>query len=539
MSMHQHFSWYDLETSGTSNSQDQIYQFAAIKTDRDLNIIPHTEVNIMCKPRPDVVPHPMAFLTHGIDINQLKMNGMTEFELAAFVHDYMLSSSGNIISGYNNMAFDDIFLRQLMYRNMQPPYEHEYKDGNSRFDAFKYIQMIYAFRPDILEWAKNEDGGVSMKLDAMAQANGIVHENAHDALSDVHATIGITKIVKERNPRSFDFFLNLMDKDLNRSIMSRKQPLLHVSGIFGRDVRNTSMILPVAIDKGNKNKFLCIDLRQDPTDMLAMSSAEIKKYLFTKRSELPEGHPIVPAIGVQTNNLPVIMDAKSTLSSGLADRLSLDLDACYQNMEKIQGNREFMTTLQNAFLNSKEPPKDAYEQLYSNGFINNNDARIRHTLTAVTGNNGNRDTFSIETESTHVAAMRMQDSIRHQELITRSKWGNFYQELIESENFSPAELYQWSKYLVSRLTSNEGHSGLTVDEYASELALVESEVCLTDAQVEMMRDVTAHVEELKAFAEALAEHARLEIRGETPDSAKSIQRFERMKDQVYDSMAIN
>jgi exodeoxyribonuclease-1 len=55
----------------------------------------------------------------------------------------------------------------------------------------------------------NEEGKPIFKLDQLAPANGIKHNDAHDALADVRATIAIAKIIKQTQPRLFDYAFSL------------------------------------------------------------------------------------------------------------------------------------------------------------------------------------------------------------------------------------------------------------------------------------------------------------------------------------------
>ena len=63
------FIFYDLETTGTNVVFDQILQFGAILTDR--NLVDLDRFDIRCQLLPWIVPAPSALLVTGTDVDQL------------------------------------------------------------------------------------------------------------------------------------------------------------------------------------------------------------------------------------------------------------------------------------------------------------------------------------------------------------------------------------------------------------------------------------------------------------------------------------
>jgi exodeoxyribonuclease-1 len=146
---------YDLETAD-ARAGTQIYQFAGVACDGNLNFLPREEgeIELHVRPNLDVLGHPMAFLTHGIDIDRLYEVGVSEHKAARVISRFFRQPR-TLLMGYNNNRFDDEVVRRTFYRNLMDPYEHEWKDDNRRFDLFKLVQMTYALRPDMLEWPRN------------------------------------------------------------------------------------------------------------------------------------------------------------------------------------------------------------------------------------------------------------------------------------------------------------------------------------------------------------------------------------------------
>jgi Exonuclease I len=526
------FRWYDTETSGVDPAFDQVYQLASIKTDSNLNIIEGSEVNMLCAPRPDVIPHPKAFLTHRLDIDILKSSGMTEFALSRKLQSMMMAQENTVVCGYNTMRFDDVVARNMMYRNMLNSYDHEWKDGNRRFDVFKLVQMVYAFRPEILSWKKKEDGKTSLKLSDLSEVNGIIHECAHDALSDVLATIGIAKLIKDRNGKAYDYLFELSDKTKAMALLSKREPLLHVSSFYGTEKRNTTMVLPIIMDASNKNKMLCVDLRHDPYDMLSMSANDIKKYLFTKREDLPENSPIIPAVGIAANDLPIIVEAKKMLTNSLADSCQLDMDKCLMHAEEIKKNKDFIRQLQEAFVTEMPKPKDVYSQLYSGGFLSRTDTQIRSAL-HVKATDTDLDAVRMQIIDVHETAYKTDDKSRQFELMLRAKWGNFHEKIMENNDFSKVEFQKWVNYLENRLYHDDNHNGLTIHKFREILALTRIEKALDYDEEVILNKLENHINELDKNVQSLIElskNLRMEASHER-NSNTIIQKIEKIIDE--------
>lgn len=192
--MAQTFLFYDLETTGRSPSQDQVIQFAAIRADHELKELERH--NFVIKLNPDVVPDPYAMVTHRISLSDLE-NGMNEFEAARRIHE-LINTPETINIGYNNLAFDDEFLRFMFYRNLLEPYTHQFKNGCQRADMMLMTIAFYLYCPGVINWPQ-ADGRPSLKLEALQHANNLSQGQAHDALTDVEATLNLARCFKEQS----------------------------------------------------------------------------------------------------------------------------------------------------------------------------------------------------------------------------------------------------------------------------------------------------------------------------------------------------
>ena len=151
------------------------------------------------------------------------------------------SKSETCVVGYNNLKFDDEFVRQMFYRNFYNPYAREWRNGNSRWDVIDMFRMAYALRPDGIQWPKDDTGSVTFRLEELTRANDIEHSDAHDAVSDVLATINLTKLLRKIQPKLFEFFYALRKKDRIAKTLNLldKKPVIHVP-LMGKHGRRVS-----------------------------------------------------------------------------------------------------------------------------------------------------------------------------------------------------------------------------------------------------------------------------------------------------------
>jgi exodeoxyribonuclease-1 len=215
------FYWHDYETFGVDPSRDRPSQFAGLRTDQDLNPIGEPLV-IYCQPQKDILPSPAACLITGITPQLALEKGLPEPTFIDLIHRE-LSQPMTCGVGYNSIRFDDEVSRYCLYRNFYDPYQREWKNGNSRWDILDMLRLMRALRPEGIEWADHEPGRPSFKLEHLTAANNIAHEAAHDALSDVTATIAMAKLVKQKQPRLFDYVVNNRSKKVVKCLTLLKR----------------------------------------------------------------------------------------------------------------------------------------------------------------------------------------------------------------------------------------------------------------------------------------------------------------------------
>ena len=456
------FYWYDYETFGTDPRRDRISQFAGIRTDEALNII-SKPLNIYCKAADDMLPQPDACLITGITPQKTIADGLIEAEFITAI-DQEFSTANTCVVGFNNIRFDDEFTRYTLYRNFFDAYAREWQNGNSRWDIIDLVRVTRALRPEGIVWPVDDEGKPSNRLELITQANGISHEAAHDAMSDVYATIAVARLIKEKQPKLYDYILNNKQKHKVAQLLNtiKPQPVLHTSGMYSSEICNTAMIYPLAQHPVNKNGVIVYDLRYDPQALIDMDASAIRENIYTPRDELPENVERIPLKTVHINKCPVVVPL-NTLDDASAERIHIDRQQHQQHLEKLQQASGLAKRVQDVFReNSFEPISDPDQSLYSGGFFSNEDRQrmeqIRHT------------------PASELAQLQMNfDDERIPELLFRYRARNFPTSL------SAEEQKQWKNYRKRRLTTADGGGSITLESYMKRLdELMQSDVTSQD-----------------------------------------------------------
>jgi len=381
------FLWHDYETFGANPRYDRPAQFAAIRTDMELNEIGEP-LMLYCQPAPDYLPSPESCLITGITPQQCLQQGVPEVAFAQAI-EAAFSQPGTVGVGYNTIRFDDEVTRFLFWRNLIDPYAREWQNECGRWDLLDVVRMVYALRPDGIVWPRKEDGSPSFKLEDLARANGLVHDQAHDALSDVRATIALARRIRQVQPKLFDFAFALRKKDrvLHEmglpAVQADARPFLHVSGMIRPERGCIAMMWPLAQHPTNKNEVICWDLAADPSELASLDVEALRLRMFTRAADLPEGVSRLPIKGIHINKSPMVVRNLKTLSPEMAARWGLDVQACLDNAFKAQALPD-MSALWKAVYSRIDGhgPQDVDQDLY-NGFIGPNDRRHLNQLRAL------------------------------------------------------------------------------------------------------------------------------------------------------------
>ncbi|MCY7354771.1 MAG: exodeoxyribonuclease I [Lysobacter sp.] len=317
------FLFYDLETFGADPRRTRIAQFAAIRTDVELNEI-DDPMSFFVKPADDLLPSPIATLITGITPQDALRDGVNEAEAFARIVEEM-GRPETCTLGYNSLRFDDEFIRHGLFRNFHDAYEREWRGGNSRWDLLDVLRLAHALRPEGLEWPRREDGFASFRLEHLADANGVRTGDAHEALSDVRALIGLARKFKHAQPRLWEYVLKLRDKRFAARMLDTiaMTPVLHVSQRYPASRLNAAPVLPITRHPRIDSRVIVFDLIDDPERLITLDAADIADRLYTPAADLPEGETRIALKEVHLNKCPALVDW-SHLREGDFERLQID-----------------------------------------------------------------------------------------------------------------------------------------------------------------------------------------------------------------------
>ncbi|MGK2924662.1 MAG: exodeoxyribonuclease I [Lysobacterales bacterium] len=380
------FLWHDYETFGANPMTDRPAQFAAQRTDANLDPVGEP-VTWYCEPADDVLPHPMACLITGITPQDASRQGLAETEFAQRILDEMMRP-GTCTAGFNSIRFDDVVTRNLFYRNLRDPYEREFRNGNSRWDLIDLARMCYALRPEGVEWPLHEPGKPSFRLEDLSAANGIAHEGAHDALADVRATIGLARRLRAAQPRLFDWALEMRDQARVAALLDpvEPQPVLHTSARIAAARGCTTLVLPLALVPDRPKSVIAFDLAADPAPLIREPAEVIRDLVFTAAADLPEDVERLPLKVIHSNHVPMLAPL-GTLKGVATDRIGLDPQLCLEHARQLLAAlddvrakvSEVFAQPGGAFEDSSDPDR----MLYSGGFFSPGDRHLMKKVLAV------------------------------------------------------------------------------------------------------------------------------------------------------------
>ena len=474
------FFFYDLETFGLNSQHDRIAQFAGVRVDTNFNPV-EKPIVLYCKLSKDYLPDPLAVLVTKILPDEVNKKGLIESEFMKEIYN-IFSVPKTCVVGYNSIKFDDEFIRNGFFRNFFDPYEREYKKGNSRFDIFPLVRSAFDFRPEGINWPMNEETHrPRFALSSLTEANNISHENAHDALSDVWATLDLARLIYKKQPKLFSYFLTMRDKRYVKSLLKTPfgEPVALTDQLFSSSHGSTRLVSPISASKINANLIYAFDLSQDPSELietslrldaiitsklhrdkihkalqvvtaahekeeedevlltafqaltLALEELEKLPHLLERSSSIFEAKGIVK---ISINKIPFISPLKTiTNDEETASRLNINVGECMKNYEKlIQSQNIPLNIVQQEHNITYNEIDDVDFSLYSGSFLSSND----------------QDRCSIirETKKEELKEIDFPfDDPRLHELLWRYRCRNF------SETLSEEELKKWHNFCAQRI----------------------------------------------------------------------------------------
>lgn len=450
------FLFYDLETWGTDPRRTRIAQFAAIRTDAELRELGEP-IEFMVRAADDLLPSPGASMVTGL-APQDAAGGLGEAEAFARIADEM-SRPRTCTLGYNSLRFDDEFIRHGLFRNFHDPYEREWRSGNSRWDLLDVMRLAHALRPEGIVWPQRDDGATSFRLEHLAEANGVRSGDAHEALSDVRALIGMARLFRDAQPRLWQYALALRDKRHVAGLLDpvAMQPVLHVSQRYPAARMCAAAVVPVAAHPQIGNRMIVYDLETEPDELLSLAPDEIADRLFVRTADLPQGVSRVPLKEVHGNRSPALV-RWDHLRPADFERLGIDPDVAEARAARIREHGPAIAEkVRRVFARERDEraPPDVDAALYD-GFIGDGDkARLAMVRATPPAQLGARD-------------FGFQDP-RLPELLFRYRARNW------PDTLDAAEAARWDAYRHRRLATDSGLSELGFDAYFADLARLRAE----------------------------------------------------------------
>ena len=471
--------WYDLETFGIHPKSDRIAQFAAIRTDSNFQEVeaPHIAY---CRLGMDYLPNPESCLITKLTPGMANERGIREADFARLIHESM-SVRDTCVVGYNNIHFDDEFIRVLFYRNFYDPYEREYANGNSRWDIIDLLRMAHDLRPDGIEWVYGDGGKPVFRLQDLASANNIEIDRAHEALSDVRATIALAQLIYQKQRKLFNYFFDLRLKKNVRALVNLQhaKPITYTSRLFTSPTGCTTLVLPISAYPDRENTIIAYDLRHDPRTWLDLPVDEIRKRVFTPDKESEQLQRMHFA-RIHLNRSPAGAPL-STLDTERANALAIDVATCHRNAGFLTERPGLAQKIRKVFSGESHPKyQDPDYQIYSGGFFGDED---RSTMERV------RTASAEELISTPLQFHDPRGSVLFRRYLAR----NFYELL------SGPEKDRWKSHCAAVLLAPESDLVLDLPKYKKQVsAMLASE--------ETKAEDKAILSELKEYGAWIEEH---------------------------------
>jgi exodeoxyribonuclease-1 len=467
--------FYDLETSGIDARRARIMQFAGQRTDLELKPIGEP-VNLLIKLTDDILPDVDATLITGITPQSTVADGLTEAE---FLHEFTnnVATPGTVFTGFNTVRFDDEFMRCLHYRNFYDPYEWQWQDGRSKWDLLDVVRMTRALRPQGINWPFDVNGKATNRLELLTGMNGLSHEHAHDALSDVYATIEVARMIYNKHTKLFEYLFSMREKKKVIELVSGGQPFVYTSGKYASEFEKTTVAVEIC-DNPKKQGVLVYDLRHNPQEWVGKTAEQLAEAWRWKKDS---DEPRLPVKTLQFNRCPAVAPM-GVLDESSRQRLGLDLSVIQKHLAYLKQAKDLpeklhkaLEILDNQYQTSLVSDAKDVDNCIYDGFFGHADKTIMSVVRAA--DPGELGSLSLRFEDHRLEALLPLYKARN------------YPKLLTSE-----ERTEWEKFRTSKLMSGGPHSAMA--RYFARLQEVADRDGLTGHQQYLL-------EELKLYAESI------------------------------------
>jgi exodeoxyribonuclease-1 len=341
-------------------------QFAGQRTSFDFEPIGEP-CDVLIELSRDILPDPDAILVTGITPQRTQSEGLTEKQFLEMFYDE-IAVPGTIFVGFNSIRFDDEFMRALNYRNLYDPYEWQWKDGRGKWDLLDVVRMTRALRPDGIEWPFSSDGKQANRLELITAVNNLEHTHAHNAMSDVTASIEVAKLIQKNQPKLFSYLLEMREKPKIKTLALGAAPYVYTSGRYAGEFEKTTVVSTLA-EADDGSGAIVFDLRHDPTEWL-------EKYT-SSGAEKPERSPLKM---MKYNHCPAIAPL-GVMDEASWTRIGLDLAIVQKRFAQVATLKgRLLETFEQRQKPVPQPmlelPLDAVDERIYDGFYDDKDRRM-------------------------------------------------------------------------------------------------------------------------------------------------------------------
>ncbi len=466
--------WYDLETSGTLPRWDRILQFAGLRTSLDLDPIGDEYVTYVRLPD-DVIPAPEAALTTGISPQLAQREGVSEWSALSRIHE-LFSEPGTCVAGYNNLRFDDEFIRFGLYRNLMDPYAREWRNGNSRWDVIDLARAAGALRPEGVNWPRDKDGLPVYTLEALAAANGLDHGQPHDALEDVRATVALARLLRRSQPKLFNYFFATRLKARSRQLLEPYggAVCVHISGRYPRRRHCFAPVASICAHPVNANSVIVADLSEDIEPLLDWPAQRIREALYDADAQQRP-----PLKELRLNRCPFLAPL-SVIRRKDALRLMFDADAAERARRRL-AQPELADKISRIYQPDGKPQAPDVEAALYDGFINDEDRARSVKLQGALARGQWLDPTYRDPRMTQLAARLKARSFPEQlSADARADWRAWVRQKITAQNAPWRTLETAQVWLRQLEAETEGNDGV-LKELSNHFHYLETEYRLRTA----------------------------------------------------------
>ena len=264
----------------------------------------------------------------------------------------MLSWSPSIFVGYNSIRFDEEMLRHALFQTLHPAYLTS-NHNNSRADVWGLVMAAAAVSPACLNVPTGPEGRAIFRLEQLALANGVAQEQAHNALSDVIATIELCHLVLRRSPELWQRFVRFSKKATVTDFVEAEDGFM-LTEFFANQAYHAPVVC-IGRDPDQANGRLCLSLNGDEDRFAAMTDDELRAELAQKPC---------PVRRLRINAAPTLT-ALYDAPEGMLD--GVDIESIEARARRVRGHLALCSRLISAYTSTRKrriPSRHVEERLH-------------------------------------------------------------------------------------------------------------------------------------------------------------------------------